>query len=696
MNRFLRFFLFSIVFLSFTSLTKAQDFRVKKANQYFYKTYYSKAIPLYEEVISKYQTPEILLNLADSYYFTFEVKKAARYYKIFAARYPEKFDKQHQFQFIQTLKALGNYQEAEKISLDFSYKTEEEQQKYRQRLQYLENVKAIGNRFKIKNLPLNTENSEFGGTILNDQFVFASAEKKQGLFDKVFYWNNSPYLNLYKIPEAELNTASEAKLFSENLTTRFHESNAVFSADGNTVYFTRNNYLNGKKKRDSTKVTQLQIYKAELKNGKWQNVTSLPINSDHYSTEHPALSPDGKTLYFASNKPGGFGSFDLYKVNTNDFKNPENLGPKINTKHKEQFPFIDEEGNLYFASDGHPGFGFLDIFIAKAEENSFSKPDNIGLPTNSGYDDFAFFKNLKNASGYFSSNRPGGKGSDDIYQFQETLPLLIEDCYQFITGTVYDKTTGELLANSTVKLIQNSIIKDSIITGEKANFNFKVNCNNSYVLIGSKKNYQNDTIQLKTSSIRKKEQKADLRLLSEAEKIRIKEENLARKQRELEAQKEAEKIAEQKRIEAEKAAKKERITKIVVEEEAIIKDEKKDRFLIKTEPIYFDYDLWYIRKESRVVLDKVIALLKKYPTMKLEIGTHTDIRGNNKYNMNLSQKRSNSVMEYFNEKGININRITAKGYGETQPIIYCETEDSCTEEQHEINRRCEFVILSFE
>jgi len=147
---------------------------------------------------------------------------------------------------------------------------------------------------------------------------------------------------------------------------------------------------------------------------------------------------------------------------------------------------------------------------------------------------------------------------------------------------------------------------------------------------------------------------------------------------------------------AEKVARKKRITKIVAQEKAIIKDEKKNRFLIKTEPIYFDYDLWYIRKESRVVLDKVIALLKKYPTMKLEIGTHTDIRGNNTYNMDLSQKRSNSVMQYFNEKGINTNRITSKGYGETQPIIYCETEDSCTEEQHEINRRCEFVILSFE
>lgn len=684
MKLVLRLFIVFFIGLGVSNQVNAQDFRTRKADNYFEQTYYSKAIPLYENVIDKTKNPQTILNLADAYYFTFEISKAKKYYRLMAKRFPKEMDTQHYFHYVQTLKALGDYTKAESVTKTHLLNTAEERKTFEKSLHYLENVKAIGKRFDLKNLDLNTSQSEFGGTVYDGKFIFAATKKHEGLFDKIFYWNDEPYLNLYAVPENKTQDSIPLELFSKNLTTRFHESNAVFSSDGKTIYFTRNNYIEGKKIRDKNDVTQLQIYKAELRDGKWQNTTSLPINGVDYSTEHPALSPDGKTLYFASNKPGGFGGFDLYKVNTNDFQHPENLGENINTPHKEQFPFLAKNGNLYFASDGHPGFGFLDVFVSKPSPTGFQTPDNVGFPINSGYDDFAFSLDTTTKNGYFSSNRPSGKGSDDIYKIHENLPLIIEDCYQFITGTVTDKSTGELLPNAKVVLEIDSIAIDSLITDESATFRFKVECGSTYRLTGSKLDYQNDQKTVETTFTRKKENDADLALLSKEAVAQMAKEMEAHKQSELEAEKKESEIA-----------KKKRIAGILKSEKIIVQDPAKNRFLIKTEPIYFDYDLWYIRKESRVILNRVIALLNKYPHMKIEIGTHTDARGTKKYNRDLSEKRANSVLAYFEKEGIDANRITAKGYGESQPIIICDPVDSCTEEQHEINRRCEFVILSF-
>ncbi|MBW2961072.1 OmpA family protein [Mesonia aestuariivivens] len=669
-------------FLSF--LGNAQDFSTKKADKYFARTYYAKAIPLYEEVISYNSSAETIQNLADAYFFTFDLKKAEKWYRVLFKKKGEILDKKHIFYYYQTLKALQKNDLANNLYqehlLEASKKTD-----FLRSLVYLENVKAIGDRYSLKNLELNTDKSEFFSGIYQDQLLISSTKQEKGLFSKLYYWNNLPYLNLYAIPLDSLENSSP-KLFAEELSTKFHESNAVFTKDGKTVFFTRNSYLNHKTERDTAKVTQLQIYKAELKNKKWINVTLLPFNNKNYSCEHPALSQDGQTLYFASNKPGGFGGFDLYSVNTTNYLNPKNLGNLINTSKKEQFPFIDHQGNLYFASNGHPGFGMLDVFIAKTSENGFEKPDNVGLPINSGYDDFAFYINTITKDGFFSSNRLSGKGNDDVYQIHEIKPLIIEDCYQLLKGNIFNKTTQELLANAKVFLKENEIIIDSLITDKTGSFSFKINCNSSFQLSANKTGFSNDSKSFNTLSERKKEHAKDLYLLSEKAIAQEKEKKL---------QQEKEKIHQQQlKKQQKKHQEKQKLIKRIIQQEPSIV-EKKEKTVIKTEPIYFDYDLWYIRKESRKTLQKVISLLKKYPEMKIEIGTHTDMRGNNKYNLDLSQKRSESVLEYFNENGIDLNRLQAVGYGETQPIIICKTEDSCTEEQHEINRRCEFIIKAF-
>ncbi len=673
------YLLFTFIALA-SFIASAQDFSTKQADKYFARTYYAKAIPLYEEVINYKSSTEAIRNLADAYYYTFDFKNAEKWYRFLLKRDQSFMDDTHLFYYYQTLKAQEKYEVADNLFQNHLLKASEKND-YLQSLVYLENVEAIGERYTLKNLNLNTEKSEFFSGIYQDQVLISSTKDQKGLFAKIYYWNNLPYLNLYSIPSDSLETETTS-LFAEELTTKLHESNAVFTKDGKMVFFTRNNYLNGKKEKDTAKVTQLQIYKAELENEKWTNITLLPFNHKNYSCEHPALSNDGKTLYFASNKPGGFGGFDIYKVNTGDFSSPENLGNQINTAKKEQFPFIDAEGNLYFSSNGHPGFGMLDVFIAKPTTNGFQKPDNVGIPLNSSYDDFAFYIDTHTKDGFFSSNRPSGKGSDDIYQIHETKPLLIEDCYQFLKGKVFDETTKEILAEAKVVLFENEIAIDSLLTDTTGAYSFKINCNSSFEIIASKAEYTKDSKTFNTSSQRKKENVADLYLLSEKVIAERKQEKVEREKERLQQQK----------IEEEKA-KQQQVKQIINDEPSIV--QKGEKTFIKTEPIYFDYDLWYIRKESRKTLNKVIALLNKYPSMKIEIGTHTDIRGNNKYNLELSQKRSDAVLTYFNENGIDLTRLKAVGYGETQPIIHCETEESCTEEQHEINRRCEFVIKSF-
>ena len=449
-------------------------------------------------------------------------------------------------------------------------------------------------------------------------------------------------------------------------------------------------------------------------------MVALPFNSTNFSTEHPALSPDENKLYFASDREGGFGSFDLYYVTIQKdgfFGNPINLGNEINSDKKEQFPFLDPEGNLYFASNGHPGFGLLDVFMAKTQNGSFSKPDNLGLPVNSGYDDFSLSLDYDGKTGYFASNRPSGKGSDDIYSFTETKPLIIEDCKQLIAGVLTDKITQLPLANATIKLLSvDGKVIETITTGQDAAFKFSAECATEYRIDANKRGYEDNFKTIQTDNERNATKEGSLTLYSvqEREKQKVlalqKEQEKAEKIAKVEAVRKVkeEKVAEQKRIQKEKETKekekivqekteKERLKKIeetIQKEDAIVR--KDERIVIETEEIHFDYSLWYVRREARERLKKVIEIMQENPGMVIEIGTHTDIRGNANYNRDLSQKRADSAKEFMVNNGITETRIIAKGYGESQPIVKCETEESCSEEDHEWNRRCELVVVKWE
>ncbi|RYJ38529.1 OmpA/MotB domain-containing protein [Flavobacterium anhuiense] len=698
-------FVFSIQFIN------AQDQELIRAKRFFDKTYYSEAIILYQKLADERPSQEVIKNLADSYFYTNDLVKAQRYYRFLIGNYSNNLDREYYFRYAQTLKATNSIDDANANLKEYYAKSSnpEDLANFEKELKTLENVTAIGKRFEIKNLAINTPNSEFGAVKYKENLVFAGVKLKPGLFDKKFKWDNETYLNLVSIPLKNINSAdSIIHYFAKELKTGMHESNAVFTKDGKTMYFTRNNSKNGKKKKDDKKISNLQIFKAELVEGKWTNVTALPFNSPNYSVEHPALSADEKVLYFASDMPGSLGSFDIYSVNINKgaFDTPKNLGPQINTNKREQFPFASTDNKLYFSSDGHLGYGSLDVFVSEINGNDYSKPVNVGLPLNSNLDDFAFNVDSNTKEGFFASNREGGKGSDDIYQFKEIKDLIVEDCKQFIAGTITDVDTQLVLENATV-LLQDSENKtlNTITTSADGKFSFTVACETSYKISAFKENYTNASKILTLDKTRDKVNDASLALRS-LEAIKKEEKQIAENKRKQEIiieeenkkkealaaleLKEKEKKAKDAAIVAAEIKKNEKVKEILAKEKDVVKD--KDRLIIKTDPIYFDYDLWYIRKESKVILGRVVELMKKYPEMVIEIGSHTDSRGNEKYNADLSQKRANSTREFIIQSGIEVKRVSAKGYGESVPIIKCKTDESCSEEEHELNRRSEFVI----
>lgn len=698
-------FVFSIQFIN------AQNKELVRAKRFFDKTYYSEAIILYEKLAEENTSEEVVKNLADSYYYTNDLIKAQRYYRLLFQKYGKDLNREYYFRYAQTLKASNTYADANAVLKQYYAlsTTSKDSVYFEKELHELENISAIGNRFEIKNLAINTPNSEFGAVKYKGNLVFAGVKLKAGLFDKKFKWDNETYLNLVTVPLTEINaTESNVSYFAEELKTGMHEANAVFTKDGKTMYFTRNNSKNGAKKKNDENISNLQVFKAELVDGKWTNITALPFNSPNYSVEHPALSADEKVLYFASDMPGSLGSFDIYSANINKgaFDTPKNLGPTINTDKREQFPFVSNDNKLYFSSDGHLGYGSLDVFVSDINGNEYSEPVNIGLPLNSNLDDFSFIIDSDTKEGYFASNREGGKGSDDIYQFKEIKDLIVEDCKQFIAGTITDIDTHLALENATV-MLQDSTKKvlNTITTAADGKFNFTVACESSYTVVAFKEKYTNESRTLEIGKTRNITSDGSLALKSldaikmeeqknaedkRKEEIRLEQEKKEKEALAIIALNEAAKKAKADEIAAGEAKKKEKENQIMTQEKDVVKD--KDRLIIKTDPIYFDYNMWYIRKESKVVLGRVVALMNKYPGMVIEIGSHTDSRGNAKFNEELSQKRANSTREYIIQSGINASRVSAKGYGESVPIIKCKTDDACSEEDHELNRRSEFVI----
>lgn len=493
-----------------------------------------------------------------------------------------------------------------------------------------------GDRFIIKNLNINNEHLNFGTTYFGkDKIVYSSADKKSNLLDLYIgsIAEDGEIVNSKKIP---------------SLNSSTHESNVVFTKDQKTVYFTRSvhgktNTLNTNNDRKAT----ISIYKADVgASGKWENITPMPFNSELYDVAHPSLSIDGKKLYFISNMPGTLGDNDIFVVDVlsdGSFGKPKNMGPKVNSKHKEMFPHIDDKNILYFSSNRiDETYGGLDIFAVKIyESGKISDRLHLEPPINSIYDDFGYIFDEVKKQGYFSSSRETGKGFDDIYFFQETRPLLF-DCYQEITGKVVDNRSGKTIPYADVTLKDGAGSDLEKMTTEKdGKYSFmKAVCDTDYQLLGEKKYYAQKLKKLITASRHNGQT----------------------------------------------------LMKIPLEDDFIVK--RRGKQMLNIYNINFDFDKSNIRPDAAMQLERVIVTMKRYPKMIIELGAHTDSRGKDLYNLILSNKRAKSVIEYITTHGVTSDRISGRGYGEKKLLNKCSNGAKCTEKEHELNRRSEFVIVT--
>jgi outer membrane protein OmpA-like peptidoglycan-associated protein/tetratricopeptide (TPR) repeat protein len=644
---------YSLVILFF-SITAGfgQKVALKMADKEFTNYAYFEAREIYEKVAKKgYKSVELFSKLGDSYYFNAQLPEAANYYgQLFELN--ETVAPEYYYRYSQCLKSLGDYTKANEYMDKFSKLSgnDERAKKYASQRNYLDEIKKNSGKYKIEDAGVNTQFYDFGAAMYKNSLVFASSRDTGGVSNKKHSWTNQSFTNLYAAEINEQGILQNAEAFSKKINSLYNESSPVFTKDGSRMYFTRNNYLGGKLKADAKKTTLLKIYTAVNNNGNWEDIKELPFNSNDYSVAHPALSPDGKYLYFASDMPGGKGLSDLYKVKINGddtFGAPENLGTKINTEGRETFPFIADDNVLYFASDAHPGLGGLDVFATSLKgEDSLSKIVNLGEPLNSKMDDFALLIDSKSKVGFFTSNREGGKGADDIYKLKEVKPVVLEVKHA-IVGTVTETGAKAVAGAMMILFDKNNKQVAKVATDADGKYRFdKVNLASGY-------------------SVR-----------MESDEFETAEKNT------LTGDKDGETV-----VDFEVARK---VKKIQVGDDLAK--------IFKIEIIYFDLDKSFIRPDAAIDLAKIVEVMKQNPTMKVDVRSHTDCRQTADYNAKLSDRRAKATIAWMVEQGIAKDRLTGKGYGESQLVNDCGCEptnaSTCTEEEHQKNRRSEFIILS--
>jgi len=627
--------IFIITLLSSSILT-AQSNETKRADKHFNKYEFVEAAVDYLKIVNDEKADTYVYGqLAECYYNVFNTVEAEKWY---AKALETSTDPEMVYNYSQMLKANGKYDESNAQLDVFATMRPADHRAiaFRENPNYLPKILEKGKKFNVQNLSINSEVSDFGGTLKNGKLYITSARNNNR---KTYGWNEEPFLDIYTAnvtADGELQTPS---IIEENINTKYHEGIVSFSPDGNTMYFSRESYYEKKYERDSLtkyKISVLNLYKSINQEGQWSEAEALSLNGDNYSVKNPSVSPDGKTLYFASDKSGGFGNFDIYSApidQNGSVGEATNMGQKLNTEGQEMFPFISSNNTLYFSSNGHLGLGGLDVFFAKIIDGKIGPVRNIGIPVNGNADDFAFSFNDEKEEGFVSSNRlvDGEDMSDDIYAIKRLQPI----CDVLVTVTVRDSKSGEILEGAVVS-IQDS---EGNIFGTKTSnaegiVEYIIECDIDSKLVGSKIDYESGATLLGGTS----EEEVSAELLISP------------------------------------------IDEIILANKVILN------------PIYFDFDKSNITAQAAFELDKLVQLMTKYKSIKISAESHTDSRGSNSYNLSLSERRALSTAQYVISKGVDASRITGTGKGETMPSTDCG--GSCNEEEHQLNRRSEFLILS--
>jgi outer membrane protein OmpA-like peptidoglycan-associated protein/tetratricopeptide (TPR) repeat protein len=622
----------------------SQEKILLNADKKFKQERYPDAIKVFEQLVKHGDTTvAVFQHLADANYFNANYEKASIWYQKLYQLDPN-CSSEYLYRYGQSLKSAENLKEA-KVILELYVKKANSENRSKLFMKYngvANTDDKLTNAFKIVNLGVNSTKSDYGGNLKGDTLIFASA-RSQNVADTKYRRTEQSFTNLYYTTLKASGKLPEPKLFSVNTYSKFHEATPTFSKDGKTMYFTQNELkINDK----GEAVNGLyKIYKSVFKNGKWDASVKAAISvNDTSRVAHPAFSADEKYLYFASDMFGTIGESDIFKAKINEdgsYGKPENLGSKINTEGRESYPFITSDNKLLFASDGHPGYGGFDIFVLDLD-NLNALPINLGSTINSPMDDFAMFWNRETRLGTFTSNRKGGVGDDDIYLIEEVVPFNFEVEIP-IKGTLQDLISKDFLKDAQVVLLD---INDNVIaktkTDDKGKYSFdKIKTNQTYKIRIEKEGYET---QQKTVTVSQYETEINIPVVVSALKVKI--------------------------------------------------DKGVDiANVIKFNQIYFDLDKSDIRKDAKVELEKIVEVLKTYPKIIIEIGSHTDARQHRKYNKILSQKRAEATLNYLVKRGISKSRLTAKGYGELQLVNKCSDGIICSEIEHQQNRRITFIIL---
>ncbi len=641
----------SILFLLVGCLMQAQ-LKYNDADINFDNLLYVKAAKQYESMVQKGDDSQhVLQRLGDAYFFNTDMENASKWYSVLFSKYENVLEPKYAFRYVHALKGVGNYKLAKGIMKIYTQKLDLSDFQVEQLQNNDEALDEILNRqpqFYISNLAINTSLADFGPMYYKDKIVFSSSRDSLRFETRVYEWNKQPYLDFFMADTIDLGSdLAVVTSFSPILNTRYHEAVATFIPEGNKIYFTRNNYTNQNLGRDGEGTNHLKMYTAELKGGEWTHAQEVSFNSEDYSVGQPALSPDGRQLYFVSDMPGSIGGTDIFVVDVlrdGSFSQPRNLGPTINTSGREMFPYITDE-KLYFASDGHLGLGGLDVFESELGNTGFGKPNNLGKPLNSNRDDFGYIVNEYTQRGYFSSNREGGKGDDDIYSFQR----LEETCEQTVKGSVVRKSNAQPIVNVVVELLT----ADGILVGKTGTdpygafaFETVLECETAYQVKISKQGFLPNEANFSTSNQKDFVNDVPLEITKE-------------------------------------------LNKLIVRENGVLK--------IKIDNIYFDLNKADIRQDAAQELNKIVEVMKEYPKMVIKIEAHTDSRGSDRYNESLSDKRAKSTGNYIVSQGIETHRIeSAIGYGEKTLLNQCSNGVKCTNEEHDVNRRSEFIIVRLE
>lgn len=624
----------------FTTTVFSQEQQISNADNKFENLNYYESLTIYKKLLKKgYRTAEIYQKIGDSYYYNGDYLAATSYYKsLFGLKKPVAVE--YYFRYIQGLKAQKKYDLVDKIlnEIPENLKSDSRFKLYQNNKSYLSEIKSV-DLFKIDTTSINSPYSDFGAFVYENKFYFASSRDTSGIISRKHTWTNQSFLKLYEVEISESGYLMNPIKLKTNFSKSLNQSSAIISKDGKTMFFTQNNSEGRKRIKNKKEKTLLKIFKATYDGKEWNNAIELPFNSDDYNCAHPALSMDEKFLYFSSDMPGTIGGSDIYKVEIltdGNFGKPLNLGPKINTEGRETFPFISADNKLYFASDGRPGLGGLDIYRTSLDDtDDYTTIENLGGQINSNSDDFAFFINAENNRGFFSSNRTKGVGFDDIYKFTKQ-----EECDKLFEVVIIDSESRNPIDSALVTFSNKSGEKMATLTvNAEGKVFFKIICDQAYFINIKKEGYESQEQLIMVNNMN-----------------RIPEEFI------LEKTLKPMKVGDD-------------LTKI-----------------LSINDIYFDLDKFNIRPDAEYELTKILLILEQEPQMEINIRSHTDSRASKDYNQKLSTNRAHSTMQWLIRNGISANRLKSEGFGESRLLNHCSDGVDCSEEEHQLNRRSEFII----